>query len=472
MDNFLLRTDSYKLTHWKQYPSNAEKVYSYLESRGHDANGADETVFFGLQYYLHRYMSGSVFTRSDIESANEFAKQHFGSDHFNYNGWMRLLEKHEGRLPLRIRAVPEGMVVPTGNVLMTIENTDPEFPWLTNYVESLLLKLWYPITVATRSREVKKIIKSYLELTGDPTLLPFKLHDFGYRGVSSEESASIGGSAHLTSFLGSDTLAGIELLQKYYNPSSFPGFSVPASEHSTMTSWGEAHEVDAMKNMLEKYPTGLVSVVSDSYDIFNACANLWGTVLKDQVLKRDGVLVIRPDSGDPTPTIMKIFSILDEKFACPRNEKGYKVLDAHVRLIQGDGVNQSSIRRILDTMKWQSWSADNIAFGMGGGLLQQVDRDTQKFAFKCSAIRRGGEWQDVFKTATGKASKRGRLWLTRDDSRKFVTINEHDLQEQSAPLVLDIDRDITGLGYLKLRFEDGAIFNAPNLDDIRVRAAI
>lgn len=458
--NLLLQTDSYKLTHYPQYPPDAEVVYSYLEARGGDT--PELCVFPCLQYYLEKYLAGQVVTQEKIDEAVEFSKNHFGQDLFNRKGWEHILHKHEGRLPLQIKCVAEGSVVPVGNVLMTVMNTDPGVPWLTNYVESLLLKVWYPITVATRSREIKKIIKHYLEITGDTNFLPFKLHDFGYRGVSSEESAAIGGSAHLINFLGSDTIQGIDLLLKYYQPTSFPGFSIPASEHSTMTSWGQEHEVDAMANMLEKYPTGLVACVSDSYDIANACDNLWGKQLKAKIEARDGVLVIRPDSGDPTPTMLMILSILESRFGTTVNDKGYKLLHPKVRLIQGDGVNLAAIRRMLDTMKWQGWSADNLAFGCGGNLLQQMDRDTHKFAFKCSAIKRAGIWHDVYKTATGKASKRGILYLRYTEKIGYQTMS---LDGNQNYLCDSPDQ-------LKDRFGNGFIYNAPKLDDIRDRAKI
>lgn len=327
------------------------------------------------------------------------------------------------------------------------------------------MKVWYPTIVATLSREVKKTIKGYLDSAGIPGDLPFKLHDFGYRGVSSEESASIGGAAHLVNFQGSDTLLGLKLLLDYYVPSTLPGFSVPASEHSTMTSWGEEGEALAMANMLSQYPTGLVSVVSDSYDIFNACAHIWGETLRNNVEARDGVLVIRPDSGDPAPTIMKLLEILGEKFGFTTNEKNFKVLNPKVRLIQGDGVNPSSINRILNTMRWQGWSADNIVFGMGGGLLQQVNRDTQMFAFKCSAIRRAGEWHDVYKTATGKESKRGRLVLFPKLEGGFETRKQGELVETK-------DGQLVAGDALKLRFLNGVIHNALPLDEIRLRARL
>jgi nicotinamide phosphoribosyltransferase len=484
VDNFLLRTDSYKLTHSRQYPPDTEIVYSYLEARG---GLYDYTVFFGLQYYLKKYLEGPLFNQHDIDEADDFCKAHFGQDLFNRRGWELILKKHGGKLPLLIKSVPEGTVVPVKNVLMTVENTDPEVPWLTNYVESLLLKVWYPTTVATQSREVKRIILKYLELTGSPDVLMFKLHDFGYRGVSSEESAAIGGAAHLVNFSGTDTVVGINLLKHYYHSTKMPGFSIPASEHSTITSWGRDHELEAYDNMLNQYPTGLVACVSDSYDIFHACSELWGTQLKDRVLARDGVLVIRPDSGDPAPTVLKVLSILGDKFGTIQNSKGFKLLDLHVRIIQGDGVNPSTIERILDTMKWQGWSADNITFGMGGALLQKLDRDTQQFAFKCSAIRRAGKWHDVYKTATGKESKRGRLLLMKSESTKtFTTINTEEFfdyhsefqegtnqqEYQKFKKEVNTPHFFDNIGYLKTRFENGVIYNEPHLDDLRQRAEV
>ena len=181
---------------------------------------------------------------------------------------------------------------------MTVENTDPELPWVTNYVETLLSMIWYPSTVATQSRYMRLRVLNYLEATGDTSLIDFKVHDFGFRGSTSVESAGIGDSAHLVSFKGTDTFQGIRVARKYYGE-PMAGFSIPAAEHSTITSWGYENEKDAYANMLKAFPTGLVAVVSDSYDIYNACREIWGKELKEAVLARDGVLVVRPDSGYP-----------------------------------------------------------------------------------------------------------------------------------------------------------------------------
>ncbi len=419
------------------------------------------TVFFGLQYYLKAYVQGPVFTKQDITQADEFCRQHFGRDLFNRDGWTRLLQKHGGCLPVRIRAVPEGSVVSNLNVLATIENTDPDFPWLTNYLETLLLKVWYPTTVATLSREIKKIIKGFLERTGDPSLLPFKLHDFGYRGVSSEETAAIGGAAHLVNFMGTDTVAGIILLQDYYHTKSMPGFSIPASEHSTITAWGKEHELDAYRNMLTAYPEGLVACVSDSYNIYNACEKLWGELLKPEIQQRKGTLVIRPDSGDPINVLTRVFEILGEKFGYETNAKGYRVLPPYVRVIQGDGVNMFTVQNMLYQLaKFHGWSADNIAFGMGGALLQQLNRDTQKFAFKCSAAKIDGQWRPVFKdpiTDPGKNSKHGRLALVQTTPGTFHTVENVDTSAASDDRLATV-------------FENGEIKKEYDFDSIRQRA--
>ena len=407
--NIILNTDSYKVSMFKQYPAGTTGVYSYIESRG---GRYDRTVFFGLQAFIKEYLSVPI-TADDINIADEILTAH--GEPFNRAGWQYILDKHNGYLPVVIRAVPEGTVVPVKNVLATIENTDPECFWLTTWLETALLRaIWYPTTVATQSYTIKQVIADYLEKTGDPTTIDFKLHDFGARGVSSLESAGIGGAAHLVNFMGTDTISGILYAREYYN-AGVAGFSIPAAEHSTITSWGRDNEVKAYENMLTQFakPGAILAVVSDSYDIFNAVSKLWGEDLRDAVVNSGATVVIRPDSGDPVEVNRRLVQILDEKFGSTVNAKGFKVLN-NVRLIQGDGVNELTIRSILGAFMALGYSADNIAFGMGGALLQQVDRDTQKFAMKCSSALVNGEWIDVQKdpvTDSGKKSKAGRVEL-------------------------------------------------------------
>jgi nicotinamide phosphoribosyltransferase len=262
VDNIILSSDSYKISHWKQYPPGTEYVYSYFESRGCDRAGWDSVCFFGLQYFMKRYMVGSVVTKAFIDEAEKCYSVHFGDginenpDMFYREGWEYIVEKHGGKLPVHIKAVPEGMVIPNKTVLFTMVNTDPKCFWLTNFLETLLVQVWYPMTVCTNSRMQKISIHKFLEETGNedwgiPGGTSFKLHDFGFRGVSSVESAASGGCGHLVNFLGTDTVASMVCAKKYYNAGIASGHSIPASEHSTITAWGVEGEVTAMENMLK-----------------------------------------------------------------------------------------------------------------------------------------------------------------------------------------------------------------------------
>ena len=441
LNNICWLTDSYKVSHWLQYPFVAGHrrtrcVRSYFESR--TGSTFPQTVFYGLQYYCKQYLAGQTVTKDKINQAEELFNEHFGSKVFNREGWDYILNKHGGYLPIEIKAVLEGTTVNESNVLMTVENTDENFSqsdtafWLTNWLETLLTQTWYPSTVATQSFFMKKVILKYLHLTGTPELIDYKLHDFGFRGVTCPEQAAIGASAHLLNFRGTDTVPGIVMARHFYHE-RMAGHSIPAAEHSTITSWGKEHEIDACRNMLEKYPDGMVAVVSDSYDIYNCCENIWGGVLKESVLARNGVLVIRPDSGHPPTVCCKLLEILGEKFGFTVNSKGYKVLHPKVRLIQGDGIDFQMLDLILNALMKAGWSADNIAFGSGGGLLQKLNRDTQKFAFKCSSIDIEEDGilvsHDVYKqpkTDSGKKSKAGRFKLVFADNGELITVPATD----------------------------------------------
>jgi nicotinamide phosphoribosyltransferase len=413
LDNPILGTDSYKLSHWVQYPAGTDGMFSYIESRG---GKFDRSVMFGLQMILLDFFARRI-TRDDVAIAKEIAAAH--GEPFNEAGFLRIVDTHDGYWPLRIRALPEGTVVPAGVPMVTVESTDPELAWAVSYVETLMLQLWYPVTVATLSWSVRKVIASFLDETSDDAAsqLPFKLHDFGYRGVSSPQTAARGGLAHLVAFRGTDTLAAVLAGRAYYDE-PMAGYSIPAAEHSTITSWGPEAEVEAYRNMVRQFgkPGAIFACVSDSIDIYNAVDHLWGEALRQEVIDSGAMLVVRPDSGDPIEVVLRCARLLEKRFGADTNSKGYKVL-RNVRLIQGDGINDRTVRDILATLKLNGYSADNIAFGMGGGLLQQVNRDTLKFAMKCSAIRVNGEWRDVWKnpvTDPGKASKRGRMTVLRN----------------------------------------------------------
>jgi len=464
--NLLLLADAYKYSHYKLYLPGTTKIYSYLESRGGEL---PETVFYGLQYFLKEYLEGQAFTKENVDEAEEFLNGVFGrNDVFKRENFDYILNAHGGKLPVKIKAVAEGTVMPVRNTLMTIENTDPKCFWLTNFLETLLMQVWYPTTVASLSREVRKIVERYYDLTADDTAkagIDFVLNDFGFRGVSSVESAGLGGSAHLVNFMGSDTVYASQFTRRYYQATKIYGMSVPATEHSIMTLLGEAGEKEIFKHVLTAYPSGILSCVSDSYNIFNAIENYWGGELRDQILKRDGTLVIRPDSGDPVTTLLKVFDLLFEKFGFTVNQKGYRVLPSQVRVIQGDGIDLQSIPLIYDALHKKGISAENLVLGMGGALLQKVNRDTQKFALKCSYAEINGQAVKVRKQPVEmneegqliksfKTSKAGRLKLINVDGR-FQTVEEHTNN--------DVD-------LLETVFENGVIAKQHTFEEIRNRA--
>lgn len=466
MSNIILNSDSYKYSQYNQYPKNTEYVYSYIESRGGEW---DSTVFFGLQMFIKEYLVKPI-TKEDIDEAEAVILTH--GEPFYRDGWEYILKTYGGKLPVVIRAVPEGLIIPTKNVLATIENTDPKCWWLTSFIETAILRaIWYPTTVATNSYESKKIILRALEKTGDPSLIDFKLHDFGARGVSSCESAGLGGVGHLVNFMGTDTVTALVYARKYYG-ASMAGFSIPAMEHSTVTSWGRDREVDSYRNMLKLHgKTGApIAFVSDSYNIYEACKK-WGTELKQDVIDSGAVVVIRPDSGEPSEVVTKCLYILEKYFGSTTNAKGFRVLN-NVRIIQGDGINQASIRSILFVMELAGFSADNVAFGQGGALLQMVNRDTMRFAMKCSAVgirvtKMGGsyiKWVDVYKdpiTDSGKTSKKGRvtLWTSGGEYMSSVT----------KPLTWT-DKGTEWAEALEEVYRDGKIIKQYTFDEVRANA--
>lgn len=466
LDNVLLNTDSYKASHWLQYPPGTDAAFFYVESRG---GVYDRTVFFGLQAILKQHL-GRPITHADIDEAREIYAAH--GEPFNEAGWRDIVDRLGGHLPVRIRAVPEGTVVPTHQALVTIESTDPQAYWVPSYLETLLLRLWYPVTVATISWHAKQTIRQFLERTSDDPAgqLPFKLHDFGARGVSSAESAAIGGCAHLVNFLGTDTVSGLLAARAFYH-APMAGFSIPAAEHSTITSWGREREVDAYRNMLTQFakPGGIVAVVSDSYDIFHAIREHWGKTLKDEVIASGATVVIRPDSGDPVAVVHECLELLDEAFGHTVNGKGFKVLN-HVRVIQGDGINPTSIRAILERVTSAGYATDNVAFGMGGALLQQLNRDTQKFALKCSAARVDGHWIDVWKdpvTDKGKQSKRGRMTLLRH--REYGSFRTVPVPPSAASLA-EVEKPAGFDDALETVWENGRLMRDWTFEEIRARA--
>ncbi len=453
--NNCLIADAYKYCHFNLLPDETEATHLYVEARGGEYK---ETVFFGLQYLLKEYLT-ERFDQSDILKAKGVC---IGMGiPFHEEGFDHILKQHGGLFPVRIRAVPEGTVVPTGNVLMTIESTCPKCFWVPGYLETLLLKVWYGTTVASRSHYLRGIILDALNKSSDDpnAEIDFKLHAFGYRGVSSEESAGVGGAAELICFKGTDTIRGLLFARDYYAGKNI-GYSIPATEHSVITSFGKENEIDAYKKLLAVYakPGALVACVSDSYDLWGAI-KMWSGELKDTVVKSGATLIVRPDSGDPVSVVLKTLSMLGEGFGFTENTKGYRVLNT-VRVIQGDGINQDSLKEILDAMLANKWSATNVAFGCGAGMVQKLDRDTCRFACKLSAIKVNGEWRDVSKcpaTDPSKASKAGRLDLAMIGD-KFLTLKVRDNCNDTVGTVM------------QTVFENGQLLVNDTFDAIRARA--
>lgn len=473
-NNFILKADSYKTSHPLQYPKGTTIGISYLESRG---GAYDYTLMFAAQALVKKNLVDVRITVEMVEQADAFCLLHFGRNVFYKEGWMYIATELNGILPLLIKAAPEGSVIPTGNVLLTIENTDPNCWFLFNFVETMLMRIWYPITIATNSMYAKKIIHQYMVKTGcDLANLPLKLVDFGLRGVSSEETGAIGGMAHLLSFSATDNIAGIIAANTYYGTKEFydngngmkgftmAGFSIPASEHSTVTSWGRECEMDAFLNMLKIYPTGPIAFVIDSFNAFVFAEAVGQEPIRSKILERDGVVIFRPDSGNPVEVNSKLIDILWNNFGGGYTDKWYKLLDKHVRIIQGDGIDLQMIDAILHMAETKKFAADNWSFGSGGGLLQKFDRDTLKFAIKCSYLMVNGEERDVQKdpiTSKGKKSKKGKLKLHYAGG-KFTTISSSDTTPQMFSSYID---------YLQPIFENGKLLVNEDFETVKSRAA-
>ncbi len=453
LNSIILNSDSYKFSHYLQYPEKLESIYSYIESRG---GLYKETLFFGLQAFIKEYLS-KPFTHQDLEKAQVFIEEHIPSMKFNYDGWKYILDEYNGYLPIHIKAVPEGSVIPTHNVLVTVESTDPRCAWIVGHIETALLRsVWSGTSVATRSYEIKKILRSYVSQTCEDVdgVLSFMLHDFGARGVSSKESAGISGSAHLINFLGTDNIDGILFSNEYYD-SGVSGFSVPASEHSVMMSWGKP-EVCAYKNMIKQFGKkgSIFANVVDTCDPYNVCMHILPE-LKVSLEESGAKMVVRPDSGDPKTIVTELMMILDDGFGHTLNSKGFKVLN-NISMIQGDGVNEDSIKAICESLIEHGYSLENIAFGCGGYLLQDITRDTQKFAMKPSQMVIGGEVIDVSKnpsTDPCKRSKTGRVDLYKNESGYYTSSKENHVNS-----------------CLKTVYMNGEIINTLTFDEVRENA--
>lgn len=432
--NIITNTDSYKFLNNSMFEG-VTNIYSYFESR----NGSQypTTKFFGLQYLLKTYLDDVTITQEMIDEAKVLANNHLGSsDSFNLEMWEHIKDNYNGKLPIEIKAVPEGLEVPESNVLMTITLTqdDAKCVGLVNHLETLLTNVWSACTVATKSTYIKNLLIKYAEQTcEEKSHIPFQLHDFAQRSAKSPEVAGYNGAGHLINFFGTDTVLAWENLRDYYSGNIADiGYSVFATEHNYMMYKGVDGEEEVLGEILAKRPNGIISVVSDTYNIYNFVDNLVGNVYKENIKNREGVFVVRPDSltpdhGTPEDITLWILESLWKNFGGTTNEKGCKVLDPHVRVIYGDGLDEESIENILILTFKKGFSSENIVFGCGSYLIDKHNRDTQRFAYKSSAIKINGNWEGRFKKPLGsnKVSKKGRLKLVKTVG-SYITLTETD----------------------------------------------
>jgi len=434
-------TDSYKLSHMPQYVKNADMMISYIESRGGEF---DRVMNFGLEMITKEYLLQRL-THDQVDNMIEWATEHMNGNMVdNLEIALRaVVDELDGKLPIRIRNAKEGLMIPNHNVIATVETTIADKRWfsIVSYFETKLIRAWSPMTVGTTSWYVRQSIMAALNKSSDDpeAEINFKFHDFGSRGVGGYEVAAFAGAAHLVSFMGTDTVAAVHAVEFAYGM-RMAGYSIPASEHSSTCTHGKGHEVDIVKQMFDAYakPGAIFATVADTYDVMSFIRNIT-PLFKDRLIESGATWVIRPDSGDPIFTPIQCVVELEKVFGSTENTKGYKVLN-NVRVIQGDGITPSQVTTILLRLLAKGYSASNMAFGMGGGLLQKNNRDTCKFAMKASAVRVNGEWVDIFKdpsvydenwnkieTESFKKSKAGRLELMYNPETgvyKTVTLDE------------------------------------------------
>jgi len=418
----LALADSYKYSHSSQYPSTMISMYDYMESRG---GTYDHIVFVGLQYYIREYLLTPI-THTDLYAVQRMCQNH--GVPFDFDGWERIVVHHRGYLPVHIKAVPEGTVLPVSMPCVTITSSDPLVPWVAGFVETLLMKLWYPINVATKSYYVRQMLERY----GSPEWAQFAYHNFGDRGSSSVESAAIGGFAHLTQFSGTDNFNALFFAEDYYyQPTDVPaGYSVPATEHSTTTSYGpDGEEQFVYDQLISRSDVPIHAFVADSYDVFaftHMCTRPSGRIRQLLDSRPHQTLVLRPDSGDPIDVIDRILSIISSNSPII-DHTSEKTLFKQIRVLWGDGITPDTIELILQTFTSRGYAAENFIFGSGGDLMQNHTRDTQKFAIKCSSIsiRTDATLKstitpiDIYKdpiTDPGKASKRGKVTTYRHNT--------------------------------------------------------
>lgn len=492
MKETILLTDGYKLDHRRQYPEGTEYVYSNWTPRScqHFKEAQEGAVVFGIQYFIKEYLikqfNENFFNKPKEIAVNEFSRRVNTFLGPNGVGNKHIEELHDlGYLPIKIKALPEGTICPIRVPALTFINTHPKFFWLTNYFETLIsTTLWLPMTSATSARLYKKELKRHADKTGfTPDInLDFLIHDFSMRGMAGLEASVMSGMAHMASFCGSETIPAISALEEYYNADAdkeLIAATIPATEHSVMCAGGKDDEFETFKRLItETYPSGFVSIVSDTWDFWKVMTEFLPR-LKDEILARDGRLVIRPDSGEPIYIIAghkhSDFESLEEELTCPYheyagayellwkifggtiNEKGYKVLNPKVGLIYGDSITLERQKEIYKRLEEKGFAATNLVLGVGSYTYQFKSRDSLGFAMKATWCQVNGESREIFKdpkTDSGtKKSLKGLIMVDKVNN-KYVAVDQVTKEKEET-------------GYLTTVFEDGKLLKDYTLQEIR-----
>jgi nicotinamide phosphoribosyltransferase len=493
--NPLLLTDGYKTSHNKQYPKGTTLVYSNFTPRSNKyaPKGCDEVVVFGTQMVmtqLHEVFEKEFFSKPKDEVCGEMKRElsaYLGSD-YDVSHFEALHDL--GYLPIKVKSLPEGTKAPIRVPVLTIYNTHPDFFWVTNYLETILSNLlWKPMTSATIAHQYRKVLTSWMEKTDKERawFIDWQGHDFSMRGMDSVEAVVSSGLGHLTSFLGTDSLPAIHGARKYYGADGFVAGSVPATEHSVMCAGGKEDEIETFRRLLETYPTGILSVVSDTWDLWKVCTEHVVT-LKEEILARDGKLVIRPDSGDPvdilcgaydtinsgdeqnldynypkygvekdSPEYKGVIELLWDVFGGTINEQGYKVLDPHIGAIYGDSITIDRANEICKRLEAKGFASTNVVLGIGSFTYQYNTRDTFGFAMKATYVEVNGVGREIFKDP-----------ITDDGTKKSATgllcVEEHD---GKIGLYDKVSWNTENTGILQTIYKDGQQYNVTSLEEIR-----
>lgn len=486
MSDFITLTDGYKIDHRRQYPAGTEYVYSNFTARSTRIGGADSVVFFGLQYFLRRYLreiaDATFFSRPRYDVADNyraFLDSYVGP---NDIGVEHIEALHRlGYIPLEFWALPEGTAVPFRVPMFTLQNTHPDFFWMTNYIETLMSSvLWLPCTSASTAVRYRRILSTYAELTGgDRAFIPWQGHDFSFRGMACPEAAALSGAGHLLSFTGTDSIPSIQLLKEYYSGEGLIGGSVPATEHSVMCAGGQEDELETFCRLLRLYPAGVLSVVSDTWDLWKVIGELL-PALRSEIMERPGKLVIRPDSGDPVLILTGdasaapgslahkgVVQALWDLFSGTLNAKGFKVLDSHIGTIYGDSITEARAQQIAERLMAKGFASTNVVFGIGSYTYQYVTRDTNGFAVKATWAMVDGQERLLHKDPVtdngGKRSARGRIVVreTKDGSLEMID-----------GLTLEKQREYDADNLLVSVWRNGEFVRRDNLSTIRARVAM